>query len=420
MFKKKSTILIMIIVVLILIILIINIILNETVKNNTMNIIDSDGNFNESNIPIIYNIEKVRDKTKFFTVSECVKKYKNAIKNNNPKEIYSLLDKEYVKNNNITEENLIRNNVIKETEKDLYIEKMNYIDGESTQKYSVLLLSNNIKEFFIVNLDLLNFTFSIKPIDNSLYKDLDEIELTNEEKNIILNDFNRFEYIRYTEEDIVYEYFEYYNNLLENDYKKAYDLLDLEYKDKRFINIENFKEYIEKTENRRNNAFVSKYTIEQNEKYNKYVIVDNFNNYYIIKENSPMDLSIQLDNYTIKPENYSEEYMNLTQNKKISTNINLFITMINNKDYNSLYMLLDEKFKKNNFIDLEEFKRYIDREFFDYNTLEIINAKNEGEIFIYNLKIKSGENNNALERNLTIIMKLEENTEFVMSFSFDK
>ena len=94
--------------------------------------------------------------------------------------------------------------------------------------------------------------------------------------------------------------------------------------------------------------------------------------------------------------------------------------MINTKDYRHAYELLDSNFKNNNFDTLEKFKQYIQNNFFNYNLNSTdITIKEEGNYYIYETVIKSDSSRAAETKGLNIIMKLQEGTDFVMSFSLD-
>lgn len=419
---KGKKVLALIIILLILIVIIITILLvnSRQKKISSQNIIIDDmGNIDESNVEIYYNTLEVKDSTKFYTVSECVDKYIKLLKNRDAESIYKILDKKFVTENNINQENLLDTLQYIGNGDKTEIKKMNYIDGDVFQQYSILILINNNEDLFIkLNMDTSNRTFSIIPILNKSIKSINEIELTNKLEYILENEYNQYEYIRYTTEEIVYKYFNYYTELMYNDTKKAYELLDTEYRNKRFSTLNEFTEYVQKIQPRIDSVILNKYYVERNSDCTIYTIVDNYSNYYIIKEYSVMKFSIQLDNYTIKPGNYEQEYLKLNESQKMLTNLNIFLSMVNNKDYNSIYERLDESFKNNKFSNIEQLKQYIDKEFFNCNVIESIDAKNEGNVYIYKVLIKSNNTFGALDKEVTVIMQLKEETDFVMSFSF--
>ena len=136
---------------------------------------------------------------------------------------------------------------------------------------------------------------------------------------------------------------------------------------------------------------------------------------------SVMNYKIKLDNYTIKVEDYEENYNKLKNENKVQANVHIFLQMINTKDYKHSYELLDETFKKNNFGTLEEYKSYINENFFKYNqrTSSDINIRQEGNYYVYETTIRNNSGSAAKSKKLTIIMQLLKGTDFVMSFSIE-
>ena len=130
-----------------------------------------------------------------------------------------------------------------------------------------------------------------------------------------------------------------------------------------------------------------------------------------------MKFNILLDNYEISNDNYKEQYNNSTDEQKIATNINKIFKMIDNKEYMTLYdNYLNYNFKNNNFKEYSEFKKYIEDNFFDYNYLGKSTLTQNDSYYVINVNYKDGISPNAEEKNLKIIMRLKEGTDFEISF----
>ena len=77
------------------------------------------------------------------------------------------------------------------------------------------------------------------------------------------------------------------------------------------------------------NIFIKNSTADQrtlrrwylNNNYTEYTCMDQFENYYIFRENKVMDYSIILDNYTIPTEEFIEKYNSVNEQKKVVLNI---------------------------------------------------------------------------------------------------
>ena len=160
---------------------------------------------------------------------------------------------------------------------------------------------------------------------------------------------------------------------------------------------------------------------EFNEKdnYTEYIIVDNFDNYYTIKENGIMDYTILLDNYTIKTEEFITTYNKASDAKKVATDIEIFIKMINNKDYKNAYECLSSEFKQNYFKTIDEFKNYVQKNFYDTNYITIKNVQTKSNVYTCTANIKSGVGVAADDMDKNFIIKLNPNAEFELSFEVE-
>ena len=117
---------------------------------------------------------------------------------------------------------------------------------------------------------------------------------------------------------------------------------------------------------------------------------------------------------------FNEIYDKLSDANKVSVNIEKFIKMLNLKDYESAYKLLDSNFKKNNYPSIEAFKKYVEKNLFDYSKITTVNNSNKtGNYYITSLDLEDGESENIRKKQITIIMQLLEGTDFVMSFSMN-
>ena len=115
---------------------------------------------------------------------------------------------------------------------------------------------------------------------------------------------------------------------------------------------------------------------------------------------------------------HTEKYNSSSNENKVAMNVEKIESAINNRDYKFIYNKLDETFKNNNFKSLDEFAEYINKNFFDNNNLEYESISNEGNVYIYTIKL-TDVNNEENTKTMTIIMKLKEGTDFVMSFSIE-
>ena len=130
-----------------------------------------------------------------------------------------------------------------------------------------------------------------------------------------------------------------------------------------------------------------------------------------------LNIKIQLDNYTIEDKKYVEEYNKLSNEEKVNICLSKVLKMINNKEYNDLYNLLDETYKSTYFMNFEDFKKYINDNYFYNNEFISSNISFNVNSYICEVKIKSGVEVSALEKTNTIIIQLANDTSFKISFS---
>ena len=381
----------------------------------------------------------------FFTTEGCIKEYIEYVTENNNEAIYSLIDYKYIDEKNITLEN-IGEYITKYTNSNISktIEMYEVAGSKYYTYYAKHQLGTEII-YFIVNTDTSTNSFSIMPINSEEYeKKIVEPAKAfgNQEDSIKENEYNTISYKYYDEVDIVDKYFQdYLENALFNP-EIAYNSLNEEYRKEKFGGLNEYKQYVEKNkevlsgmckEARRDYdefdnyeeyekyyAQVSKngldkYKIEEYEGYKKIICIDTYGNYYIFNVNSIMEYTLILDTYTIDLPEFLEKYNNSTDQQKVALNIDKFIQAINAKDYKYAYNCLADSFKNNYFKTQEEFENYAKENFYSSNNVEYNEFDTQGDVYTYSVILTDKETSE--QKNKTFIVKLEEGTEFVLSFN---
>lgn len=337
--------------------------------------------------------------------------------------IYNILDTSYIKNNNITTNN-IYDFVGSSQQKHIFTAmKMNYITDSNIEKYSVYGRIINEEQmadvkygYFIVTLDTANNTFMIEPILNSQYKDISQISLEKKVNSIDKNANNEFEYKRLEDKDVVIRYLTDYKQKLTYDVESAYNALDEEYRNKRFGSLEEYKKYVIKNKGELDNIAGTKYLINTDNGATEYVCIDQYGNYYIFKTNAVLQYTLQLDTYTLTSEKFTKEYQSATEQEKVAMNIDKFVQMLNNRDYKAAYTVLNDAFKQNYFKTQDDFENYMRQILPSHYKLEFGDFTNENQTFIQKIKlIDIANEQNVIEKN--IIMRLDSGENFVMSFN---
>lgn len=346
----------------------------------------------------------------------------NRINVNNAKALTNLLDSEYMKANNITEDNVLSflqqyKEINSYFTKEIYIKEIVHRQNlRGTYCYiKGIIRKNGIEEnlYVLMKEDYMNGTYSLTFLTEDEFS-----KMGNDNRDIVIekNNYNSIYTVSTTDYEICLEYLKDYKNAVNNNPEKAYELLDTEYKEKRFGNVENYKEHINNTKSNLNVTVLKKYSVERSEETTKYVCVDENERYYIFEDDKLMDYKVILDTYTIDLPEFLEKYNKAQEIEKVAYNIEKCIESINNKDYSYIYNKLDSEFKYNNYKTEEEFKMKIQEKLFDVNIITDSTSSNEGDIYIYELKIND---NKEKTQNMKIIMKLGQGTDFTMSFSFN-
>ena len=393
------------------------------------------------------NLELVNNRTDFYTIEECVRKYYSyysilynietyyytdeqevisQAEKDNSQILYNMLNSQYIEEKGITVNNLKSN--LKEIKK-VTVNITNMYVSHKTDNIDIYViegkLKSSIQEYgekfkIILMVDLINKTFSIMPQEYVVEKYNDTIvgeELNvNVPTNIDENINNKYTYMSITDEKYVIDMFNKLKNELLYDRKIIYEHLNEEYKKEKFETADDFNNFIDTNLEEYKNMTLSKYQIIEQENYIQYILVDKNNNYYILNENSIMNYNAILDTYTIDLPQFTEKYNKSNDADKAGMNLQKIADAINDKDYKYVYNRLDETFKQNNFKTLSDFENYCKSVFYTNNDIEFSNYQNSGALHMFDAKFTNKDNNTQSITKIFII-KLLEGTDFVMSFN---
>lgn len=125
-------------------------------------------------------------------------------------------------------------------------------------------------------------------------------KLMNEEEIIYLKDYNVNEYIPtyVSDEDMAKIYLNDYIYTMYSNVEKAYNSLDTEYREKKFGNLENYKEYVNSLQYP--TYKLSKYYKQEKNGYIIFGVYDSNNNLFVFKTNGVLQYTVYLDDYTIE------------------------------------------------------------------------------------------------------------------------
>lgn len=343
-------------------------------------------------------------------------------------EVETELQRVASKNVLLTAEKIINDNL--ESSQKFYIEDAYYQEIEVDVEAKIYIYgrlfynnySNNKTMYIILNTNYDNMLYDEKIEKDGITKTEYDIiianlkEQTTTTKLSSYDSTKKFTLKNATDEDIITRYLEYYQNMVLYDTKDAYDLLNEDYKNKRFGSYNSFEEYVNDYNQTIENLTLEKYGMSYGETTTKYIAQDTKENYYTFECKSVLDFDIQLDNYTIEIDDYKAKYNALTDQQKAAICLSNVIQMINTKDYENLYKKVDETFRSKNFPTIDEFKNYINNRYYYYNIVSNTQARMDSNIYVLSFDISSGNNTSAETKKANLLIQLVNDTEFKISF----
>lgn len=271
----------------------------------------------------------------------------------------------------------------------------------------------------MVILDKINSTFLIIPenylnVKNIKVEENDSISIFNDEK---IKDelYNVFDMKAISDEEKCESYFIdfKYNLMYDNEY--LYEILESRYKETKFANLGELKEYINNNYQNVTKLKLEKYYIKEKDGIKQYICQDKNGDLYIFYEEQPLQYSMIMDTYTIDIDEFLEKYNKSNEQTKVGLNIEKILEAINHKDYKYVYNKLDITYRNNNFKDIEQFKTFINTKFYNRSDIEYLSVSKQGDVYIYTIRIKDTQNENN-SNETRIMMQLKEGTDFVVSF----
>lgn len=426
---KKLIVAIMIILLLIIIVIILN-----TIKNKKA--VQEEANLNVITYIEKYSTEKVKNSIDFYTVKNICNAYVQNLMYKSSEDLYNVLNPEYIKEFSITKENVIskmpqydyENNdylTLEVVVKDMYsVKNENSIYTFFIYGYVVDNIKHNKNDFkCMVELSKENNTFYILPEDYMKKYNYTEIsegqEIEISIKEIKENkNYNKYDSIIMEDEEIILDYFNQYKTALIYDKEEAYNMLEEEYREKRFGSLKKFEEYVNKNIREIYLATFDKYQVESKNDYVQYICVDKDERYYIFNQYSIAEFKLILDTYTLELPEFTEKYNSSNEQGKCALNIQKFMDAINSYDYNYAYNCLSEGFKTNYFKTVQDFEKYIESTLYTKNEVSYESFEEQSGLYKYKVKIANKENEQE-STTKTFIVKLNDGTDFEMSFNID-
>lgn len=380
-------------------------------------------------------LEREKDVASFYLIDELIGTYFSYITNNKQENndflaAYSILNENFIKENNITPNNIETyfeeyKGISSYRTKEVYKESITKSEGLANQHLyvkGIVRSSGIVKDVYIYMIkDLENNTYNIAFIsEEDFEKSISDKENNTEKLSITINEYNKLHTTTSTERIACLKHMQDYKNALMNNEEEAYNLLDKEYREKRFPSLNEYKEYRKKMQAFYGQENFTQYLVNNYEDYREYVCKDQYGNLYIFEEEYPMEYTLKLDTYTIMTEKFKKEYNSTNAQKKVVMNVEKWVQMLNSRNYKEAYNLLDKTFRESKWETFEEFEEYMYEKYPLAYQVEYGNFENNNNTYIQEITLlKVSEDEINQENLMTIVMQLKDDYQFVMSFGIE-
>lgn len=372
-------------------------------------------------------LQQVESRSEIYTVKECIEKYYTNLSEENYNAVFNILDNEYISYKGITLENIydkikiIRYPIVE-------ISKM-YV-SKGTNSVNIYVAYGNVID--LSSKEILNFNMIVKvDEENKTFKVVLQDYIETEYGNINIGDefiskennienLNNNVYINktMTDEQYVSDLYMAYSYNISYNVRRAYDILDEEYRSKRFENFEEFTEYAQENKAKFISAEIKKYQKSQYEEYTQYICVDSKGRYFIINETAPMQYAILLDIYTIDVNDFISKYNNSDIETKVKYNAQKIKMSIEENNYRYIYENLNEDFKNSNFANYSEFLKYFNSKVSYNSTIGEIFSEFKNNVYVIKMELANNNANTGVTT-LNVLMRIKENTDFEISLNFE-
>lgn len=304
----------------------------------------------------------------------------------------------------------------------IYIWKLYMMEKITNETYFAQMVTNKKGvAYVVINLDYNNKAYSIEQItekdfNNAVNGIIDEKYVAD--VMVQNNGKNNLKYKYLSDEKIGQYYFDMIKDLSINYPEIIYERLTEEYKKQKFNN--SYEEFVNYCNSRKvfiNDKEMDGCAVTTQDDNKIYECIDKSFNIYKIIEKNAAEFKIELDDYTVLSEEFLDSYNTANNNKKVSTNVEKFIKMVNNQDYTSAYEILNKAFKNNKFPTKDLYVKYLSENYYKSNIFTISKIEEQGEYYIVTFGIRRGDTmtteDELVERQVAI--KLTEGNNFEMS-----
>ena len=306
------------------------------------------------------------------------------------------------------------------------IEELYKMDNLTGIVYFVKFKVNNDFYNYIIVEDQINYTYKMIVVNDNV--------IERAKNNIIDEEYKEYIAIEKTGindskiyVNVVIDYmFDNFKYLIRNNPDEAFDKVELEYRNIKFTNKEQFLEFVNNIDllNQEQDGF------SETKNSGSYIYRLKFGNqlsiYFYV--NKDMSYTVRLDNYTIKDKDYSS----LSNEEKAKSVAEDFFKMVNYKDFERAYAHLDETFRNNYYPTVESFKNAMEEylpETVVYGLKTMGN--NISGVYMFDVTLQGADKHyftdedevyrsHTFKKKMDFVVKLDDETNYRYSFSFNE
>lgn len=278
---------------------------NETANNNTSTPNNEVKSFEDTTNQIDSTMKKNKIRNLYFSIENSINAFLKYVDIEKEEAVYSILSNDYIDEKNITSKNVLKRLEKKDGFLNFKIEEIYTIErlGSYSNFVKGVITYSNSKEnwYGLIETDFDYKYYQITPYTEDEYLDKVNNVKTIEANEIKNNEYNMMSTSKISDDDMCKKYFNDYKEKMLNDTKKAYEILEEDYKNRNFKQFSEYEKYINDNRKMIETSTLEDFTVETIELSDdyeyiyEYILKDNNGNVYIITENAIMDYAVKME-----------------------------------------------------------------------------------------------------------------------------
>ncbi len=212
----------------------------------------------------------------FFSIGDMIQKIYNYGSYGNYEAVFEMTNKEYMDKKGLSHDNCISVYMSNADKINFYVQEVYKLENYENIVYYIygdIIENKSVKNvYFKMFLDIENNSFTLEPLEEKEYSMAKNGKIKRVgKKKIEKNKFNNFEVKSIYSKELAKRYFNDYMVKMQYKSEEAYELLDEHSKKEKFVNLDEFKKYIN---NNKNMFFENSYNenkVDIKEDYREYI-----------------------------------------------------------------------------------------------------------------------------------------------------